>query len=123
MLGVGELNADNVPREPRVGGGWGYADPVIAAIRRVIQDAAATTSPNFEPEGGYGTEYCARIARNRRFWMVGLLGIGIRISGGALSRSVSVNLYFAQSWIDVLPGISAVEGALQYTGGTDRPAR
>ena len=47
MLGVGELNADNVSREPSVGGGWGYADPVIAAIRRVIQDAAAPTSPNF----------------------------------------------------------------------------
>ena len=49
MLGVGELNADNVPREASVGGGWGYADPVIAAIRRVIQDAAAPTGPNFEP--------------------------------------------------------------------------
>ncbi len=76
MLGVGELNADNIPREPCVGGGWGYADPVIAAIRRVIQDTAAPTSPNFWPEGGYGAEYRARIDRNPGFLILGLRGIG-----------------------------------------------
>ena len=67
MLGVGELNPDNVPCEVCVGGGWGYADPVIAAIRRVIQDTAAPTSPNFRPKGGYGAECCIRIDRNLGF--------------------------------------------------------
>ncbi len=67
MLGVGELNANNVSRKASGSSAWGYADPVIATIRRVIQNAAAPTGPNFRPKGGYGAECCIRIDRNLGF--------------------------------------------------------